>query len=99
MKSLICAVFTASVVAAPVVAFAQSNGPLTREQVQDEIVQLEKAGFNPANANTVDFPTNSQIAQAPMAGQDSGYGPAVSGSSQAGRLASASGMKPVFFGQ
>ncbi|MGF6598364.1 hypothetical protein P3T23_003081 [Paraburkholderia sp. GAS448] len=99
MKSHIKAVALALVFAAPVVSFAQSNGPLTRQQVQDEIVQLEKAGFNPANANTVDFPANVPTGQAAVAGQDSGYGPTVGGSSQAGRPASTSGIKPVFFGQ
>jgi hypothetical protein len=90
MKSLIYAVSAAAVFAAPVIALAQSNGPVTREQVQDEIVQLEKAGFNPANASTVDFPTNFN--GGPAAGQDSG-------SSQVGRPTSTIGMKPVFFGQ
>jgi Domain of unknown function (DUF4148) len=99
MKSLINAVVTASVFAAPVVALAQSNGPLTREQVQNEIVQLEKAGFNPANANTVDFPTTIQAAGGRVAGQDSGYGPEMSGSTQAGRPISSPGVKPIFFGQ
>ena len=97
MKSLIYAVSAAAVFAAPVVALAQSNGPVTRQQVQDEIVQLEKAGFNPANANTVDFPANFN--GGPSAGQDSGYGPSTSGSSQVGHPTSMIGMKPVFFGQ
>lgn len=98
MKSLIYAVSAAAVFAAPVIALAQSNGPVTREQVQDEIVQLEKAGFNPANANTVDFPTNVASGGA-ATGQDSGYGAASSGSSQVGRPTGTIGMKPVFFGQ
>ncbi|WP_429341659.1 DUF4148 domain-containing protein [Paraburkholderia sp. GAS42] len=84
----------------PVVSLAQqANAPLTRAQVRAELVQLEQAGYNPANANTVDFPTNSQFAQAPASEQDSGHGPAVSGTSQSGRPTSTSGMKPVFFGQ
>jgi len=99
MKSLLIAVVTASVFAAPVVALAQSNGPLTRAQVRDEIVQLEKAGFNPANANTENFPTNIQATGAGAAGQDSGYGSDSNGSSQAGRTISSPGTKPVFFGQ
>ena len=98
MKSQITGVALALILAAPIASFAQSNAPVTRQQVQDEIVQLEKAGFNPANANTVDFPTNVATGQAAVDGHDSGYGPAVGGSSQAGH-ASTSGMKPVFFGQ
>lgn len=100
MKSLAYVALTAAALAAPVLSYAQSsNGPLTREQVQQEIVQLEAAGFNPANANTVDFPTNLQTAATSTPGQDSGYGPGANGSSQAGHPpANNSGMKPVFFG-
>ncbi|MGF6998781.1 DUF4148 domain-containing protein [Paraburkholderia sp. GAS32] len=98
MKSLIRAVIVAGVLGVPVVSFAQqADTPLTRAQVQDEIVQLEKAGFNPANANSVDFPTNV-ASGGQVVGQDTGYGPASSGSSQVGRPTSTSGMKPVFFG-
>lgn len=97
MKSLLYAACATAVLAAPIATFAQSNQPMTRAQVQDEIAQLEKAGFNPANANTEDFPTNFQAST--TAGQDSGYGPAITGSSQAGRSTSVPGLKPVFFGQ
>ena len=100
MKSLIQAAVIATALVAPVVSFAQqSNGPVTREQVRAELVELARAGYNPANANTVDFPTNIQTAEVSAAGQGSGYGPAASGSSQSGRPTNASGMKPVFFGQ
>jgi hypothetical protein len=99
MKSLIHAVVAAAVVSVPVVSFAQSDAPLTRAQVQAELAQLVQAGYNPANANTVDYPGNIQATVAGGAGQDTGYGPAVSGSSQAGRPTSTSGMKPIFFGQ
>jgi len=34
--------------AAPVASFAQSNQPLTRAEVREQIVQLEKAGYNQA---------------------------------------------------
>jgi hypothetical protein len=99
MKSVIQAVVVAGVLAVPVASFAQqAAAPLTRAQVRAELVQLEQAGYNPANANTVDFPTNIQLAVAPAVGQDSGEGFAVSGSSQSGRPTSTNGMKPVFFG-
>jgi hypothetical protein len=97
MKTLFHAACATAILAAPIATFAQSNAPLTHAQVADEIVQLEKAGFNPANANTENFPTNFQASTA--GGQDSGYGPAGTGSSQAGRSASVPGLKPVFFGQ
>ena len=51
MKSLIQAVALAAVLAVPAVSFAQSDAPVTRAQVRAELVQLEKAGYNPGNAD------------------------------------------------
>jgi len=94
MKSLIKAVAIAAVLAIPAVSFAQSNQPVTRAQVRAELVQLEKAGYNPATASDPTYPEdiqaaeakvhaqNSAVAQAPVA--DTGYGAATNGSSQAG---------------
>ncbi|MEM5313894.1 DUF4148 domain-containing protein [Paraburkholderia sp. JHI869] len=98
MKTLVHSVCAVAVVAVPIAALAQSEGALTRAQVQGEIAQLQQAGFNPANANTVDFPANMSAANAGAADQSSGYGPATNGSSQMGHPASPSGMRPVFFG-
>jgi len=92
MKSLIKAVAIAAVLAAPVVSFAQSNQPLTRAQVREELIQLEKAGYNPSTANDYDYPANIQAAEARVAAQKgvaqadaTGYGPSENGSSQVGR--------------
>jgi Ni/Co efflux regulator RcnB len=63
MKSLIQTVVVAAVLAAPVASFAQSNAPVTRAQVRAELVQLEKAGYNP-NANDANYPANLQAAEA-----------------------------------
>ena len=98
MKTLVHTVCAVAVMAVPIASLAQSDEGLTRAQVQAEIAQLQQAGFNPANANTVDFPANMHASDASAAGQSSGYGPATNGSSQMGRPASTSGMKPVFFG-
>ena len=98
MKTLVHAVCAVAVIAVPITSLAQSDGALTRAQVQAEVAQLQQAGFNPANANTVDFPANLQATGASAAGQSSGYGPATNGSSQMGRPARTSGMEPVFFG-
>ncbi|MFM0207561.1 DUF4148 domain-containing protein [Paraburkholderia sediminicola] len=84
MKSLIEAVVIAALITAPLAAFAQSNQPVTRAQVRAELVQLEKAGYNPATANVDDYPANIQAAEARVATQNSGYGSATNGSSQAG---------------
>ena len=61
-KSLIPAVVIVSALAAPTFAFAQStdnNGPLTRAEVKAQLVQLEKAGYNPAG-DQIDYPANIQ---------------------------------------
>jgi hypothetical protein len=90
MKSLIQAVVVAAALAAPVAVFAQSNAPLTRAQVRAELVQLEKAGYNPARGEDPSYPADIQAAEAKVAAQNgatSGYGGVVSGSSDAGRPA------------
>ena len=55
MKTLISAVVVAAALVAPVASFAQSNQPLTRAEVRAQLVQLEKAGYNPIGDH-VDYP-------------------------------------------
>ncbi|MEM5327053.1 DUF4148 domain-containing protein [Paraburkholderia sp. JHI2823] len=82
-KSLI----VAAAVVVPVVSFAQSSEPLTRAQVRAELVQLEKAGYNPA-ADYNDYPQNIQAAQARVDAQNgalaSAYGGVANAASAAG---------------
>lgn len=49
---------------APAISFAQSihNGPVTRAQVLQELVDLESVGYHPAMANEVNYPENVQAA-------------------------------------
>ncbi|CAD6554754.1 DUF4148 domain-containing protein [Paraburkholderia sabiae] len=94
MKSLLKAVALAAVLAVPAVSFAQSNQPVTRAEVRAQLVQLEKAGYNPATAVDSTYPAdiqaaearvsaqNGAVAQAPVA--DTGYGASTNGSSQSG---------------
>ena len=70
MKSLVQALVVSAVLAAPFAAFAQSNAPLTRAQVRDELVQVEKAGYAPTSS-TVNYPADIQAAQARVAQQPS----------------------------
>ena len=92
IRSLIEAGVIAALIAAPLAAFAQSNQtnePATRAQVRAELIQLEKAGYDPSNSNEVDYPANIQAAQAKVAAQNqaaqnSGYGSPAHGSSQRG---------------
>jgi hypothetical protein len=104
MKSLIQAVVVATVLAAPVASFAQSNEPVTRAQVRAELVQLEKAGYEPSRADRY-YPADLQAAQNRVAEHNgtaqpaiSSYGGAATGSSQSGRTGSANGAKSIYFG-
>jgi hypothetical protein len=89
MKSLIQAVVVAVALAAPVAVFAQSNQPVTRAQVRAELIQLEKAGYNPSRGEDPSYPADIQAAEAKVAAQNAatGVGGVTSGSSAAGRPA------------
>jgi hypothetical protein len=89
MKSLIQAVVVAAALAAPVAVFAQANQPLTRAQVRAELVELEKAGYNPTGGEDPYYPADIQAAEAKVAAQKAatGAGGVTSGSSDAGRPA------------
>ncbi|ALL70300.1 Protein of unknown function (DUF4148) (plasmid) [Paraburkholderia caribensis MBA4] len=83
MKSLIQAVVVAAALAAPVAVFAQANQPVTRAQVRAELVQLEKAGYNPAQGEDPTYPADIQAAEAKVAAVNAAtdVGGVVSGSS------------------
>ncbi|ACD19987.1 DUF4148 domain-containing protein [Paraburkholderia phytofirmans] len=90
MKSLIQTVVVAAALAASGAVFAQSSQPVTRAQVRAELIQLEKAGYDPAARNDATYPAEIQAAEAKVAAQNgaaSGYGGVVTGSSEAGRPA------------
>jgi hypothetical protein len=87
MKSLVQAVVIAATLAAPVAVFAQSNQPLTRAQVREQMIQVEKAGYNPARSNPYEYPANIQAAEARVAAQNSAVGGVSAGSSEQGRAA------------
>ncbi|HZZ11331.1 MAG TPA: DUF4148 domain-containing protein [Paraburkholderia sp.] len=113
MKSLIQAVALAAALAAPVASFAQSSQqPVTRAEVRSDLINVERAGYNPANSSDPTYPADAQAAEArvqaanPAVAQTqepvadtSGYGGAMSGSSQAGGMVQpTSGPKSVYFG-
>jgi len=101
IKAFVPALVIATALAAPTFAFAQSNGPVTRAQVRAELVQLEKAGYNPST-DRVDYPQNIQAAQARVNAEkgESAYGPSAAGTSNSGARVSApmSGRNSVYFG-
>ncbi|WP_044042688.1 DUF4148 domain-containing protein [Caballeronia insecticola] len=101
MKAFVPALVIASALAAPTFAFAQDNGPVTRAQVRAELVQLEKAGYNPS-ADHATYPQNIQAAESRVNAQQgtSSYGASTAGSSQSGarQAVSMSDRNSVYFG-
>ena len=64
MKTLICAVFAAAVLATPTLSFAQTtNAPVTRADVKADLVRVEQAGYRPAS-NDLNYPSDIQAAEA-----------------------------------
>ncbi|MEX3786221.1 DUF4148 domain-containing protein [Paraburkholderia sp. BR14374] len=84
---LVQSLLVTALVAVPVVSFAQSQPQqaLTRAEVRAELVQLQKAGYNPASDNT-QYPQNIEAAETRIsAGHDaSAYGGVANGSSASG---------------
>lgn len=76
MKSLIQAVAVAAALVAPVASFAQSHSPITRAQVREELVQLQKVGYHVGDGDQAHYPEAIQAAQAKVAAMNgtSAYG-------------------------
>lgn len=76
----------AAVVAVPALSFAQSSQPLTRAEVRAQLVELQKAGYNPVHEEA-SYPQDILAAQARLDAQNSAassYGPASAGTSSSG---------------
>jgi hypothetical protein len=98
MKALIKTIAIAAVLAVPALSFAQSSQPVTRAQVRAELVQLEKAGYNPSNSSDTQYPATIQAAEAKVQ-SNSGVGGVADGSTQAGQrgsFAASSYSVPVY---
>jgi hypothetical protein len=87
---LVHSLVAAALVAVPVLSFAQSNHALTRGEVRSELVQLQKAGYNPASDNT-QYPKNIEAALMRIDVQNgsaaAAYGGVEKGSSNSGSRA------------
>ncbi|AOI76242.1 DUF4148 domain-containing protein [Burkholderia sp. NRF60-BP8] len=102
MKSIIYAAIAASVLAAPIASFAQSEQGLTRAEVKAELVQLEQNGYKPL-ASDSQYPSDIQAAeqrvqpnQPMLAHADtSGYGAVTTGAVQTGRRVTREAPNPV----
>lgn len=102
MKSLIQAVAFSIAIVVPVASFAQSNTSLTRAQVRAELVQLEKAGYDPARSDDAHYPDDILAAEAKVAAQNSAVGGVADGSTASAHVETRSaydGTKPVHTGQ
>lgn len=96
---LIQSLIVAAVVALPAVSFAQSTEGLTRAEVRAQLVELERAGYNPSSDQT-QYPTNIQAAEARVnAEHNSAYGASTGGSAASGaRVADVNviGLGPIY---
>ena len=71
MKTIATLLVTAAALTAPVLSFAQSTDHgLTRAQVRAELVQLERAGYNPQTAADASYPQEIQLAEAKVAAEN-----------------------------
>jgi len=100
-RTLIQAAIVAAVAAVPALSFAQQvdtqQAPKTRAEVRNELIQLERAGYNPADTNETNYPADIQAAEARVSQQNAmaqqqgtantGYGPAMNGTTQSGGAA------------
>ena len=93
-------IIVAAALAVPAVSsFAQSQS-LTRAQVKAELVQLERAGYNPSMDRTT-YPAQIQAAEAKVAaqnGQNSYGGVADTASASGGPAHTGNSIAPVYFG-
>lgn len=105
VKVWVQAISIAAALAAPAVTFAQSSAPVTRAQVHNELVQLEKAGYRPGDGDQSSYPDKLQQAEARVAQSAAAndVGGVADGSSASGAgaefPAEIPGLKPVYFGQ
>jgi hypothetical protein len=83
-KFIVPAVAVAAALAAPGFAQASDNAAVTRAEVKAQLVQLERAGYNPAGDQTT-YPANIQAAQARVDAETSSFGGASDGASASGR--------------
>ncbi len=84
---LVQSLIVAAVLAIPAVSsFAQSNAPVTRAEVKAQLVQLEKAGYQPGRDDPY-YPADVQAAEARVSAQNgaaNSYGGVSDGTSASG---------------
>ncbi|MFM0295085.1 MULTISPECIES: DUF4148 domain-containing protein [Paraburkholderia] len=101
MKSLIQAIVVATAFVAPV-AFGQSNQPVSRAQVLDQLVQLRNAGYS-AHGRDPSYPADVQAAETRVSArngaaraENTAFGGVGSGLSQSGESAANPPTKSLY---
>jgi DNA invertase Pin-like site-specific DNA recombinase len=89
MKTSIVLLCAAVIVAWPLGSFAQAERSLTREEVLQDLIRVEQAGYRPGWGDNTNYPGNILAAEARIAQQQAeaarnGYGVPASGAAQAG---------------
>lgn len=69
-KMIVGLAVAVAILGAPVLSFAQSNGPVTRAEVRADLVRVERAGYNPSRGADVNYPDDIQAAESKIAAQD-----------------------------
>lgn len=111
MKSLVFAMVAASALSIPLASYAQSsdNGPVTRAQVRQDLINVEQAGYRSVGRDPY-YPEDIQAAEQRVnaqQGAQQGYGGVAAGTSQSGapvRMERAQPANPdsqqrLYFGQ
>jgi hypothetical protein len=117
MKTIKQIAAVAALIATPLVAFAQSdmqsNDALSRAQVRQDQLQVERAGYNNSVGDQTSYPREAQAAEARVGNEQireaegGAYGGVMPGSSASGspdmplqpaHTADATGIKGVYFG-
>ncbi|WP_185732436.1 DUF4148 domain-containing protein [Burkholderia sp. Bp8963] len=72
MNKLIKAIAVTVAFVIPAVSFAQTSQSLTRDQVREQLVQVEKAGYIPGSTDAYAYPQNIRSAESAVAAQNNG---------------------------
>ncbi|WP_250515165.1 DUF4148 domain-containing protein [Caballeronia sp. INDeC2] len=104
MKSFVKPVAVAAVVVAPALSFAQTDSSLTRDQVKQDLLQVEAAGYDPSRSDQTSYPSDIQSAESRVSRQNGAYGGTAAGTSASGTRnmmppLDNDGTKPVYFGR
>ncbi|WP_028233016.1 DUF4148 domain-containing protein [Paraburkholderia mimosarum] len=91
MKTTIIGIASIGMLLAPLLSVAQTSTHLTRAEVRAELVQLERAGYNPAKAKDENYPDDIQAAEARVAAEKAAGGLSTSGMGSGTGSASQSG--------